>query len=318
MTKPHRTPKQGRLPNQASKPRIPGSRAAHDAPKPSAKFASSSNPLAEIRRFIDMHGELSAFVGPLARFCVVVDANVLIKELLWLTTKRKNQNAKPELLECLEAETFVVHITPQVSREVEARMATLARRRGFSDGTWRAHWRDYKHRMTVTEPDSATTAKYALGRDPTDAPTLALAEAPEVHGILSTDADIKAMGGKVLPIAFKLEARNYSRRSAIYASLRIGRFYVTVGAVAGLVQIFRSMILAGRAIAALPEWAKLLLLATIVGAALYPKTRQAALKGMDATGSAVSGAGSLLLELLQQVNKEIELHRVDPPAVRHI
>jgi predicted nucleic acid-binding protein len=273
--------------------------------------------LSDLRQFLEVQKQFAALAGQLVTFQVVVDANILIRELLWMATARENETAKPALLECLEAKTIVAHVTPRIVEEVERTMKDLAANRGLPDKVWKLHWSAYLSMLIVVEPDSSVTSKYETDRDPTDAPTLALAETHGIDGIMSSDADIKAMGGNVLPLSFKLEARDYSRKAAIQVSLKIGGTYIAVGAVEGLILVAKSLGAAVQRVRRLSGWMKVLLAVGSICLVAHPTARKAIQNSLASSGRAVAEATPELFSLVASLYQEYEQVRAKPPTVRY-
>lgn len=273
--------------------------------------------LSDIRRFLEVRDEFAALLGQPAIFKIVVDANIFIRELLWIIEKRKDEKARPALLECLESGTIVAHVTPRILEEVERNMRGLGAERGFLDQAWQVHWTIYLSMLVVSDPDPAVTAKYENRRDPTDAPTLALAETQGMDGIMSSDKDLKAMGGQVLPLKFKLEARDYSRKAAIQVSLQIGGVYLAVGAVEGLIYVAKSLGAAIRGIGRLPGWLKVALTVGALCLAVHPTSRKAIRNSLELAGQTISEATPEMIALVVRLYREYEQVRAKPPVIRY-
>jgi predicted nucleic acid-binding protein len=285
----------------------------------SSPIVVRSDALPGLRQFIELQADLKTVIGPIATYPIVVDANILIRELLWLSTKRKNPDARPELLECLIAQTVVAYVPMAVIVEVERNMETLAPERDIPADVWTSHWASYKPLLRVEEPDPLAVARYAaVGRDPTDAPTLALADILAVCGILTDDPDIKATGGKAIPISFKLELREYSRQAAVFVSLQIGGCYVAIGAVEALSYAVKTL---GRMLGkfrTLPDWVKIVAVAAVALAIIHPTSRTMIGSAIKAVGAAVADAIPGALAFLLQVAQMFEEHRAVPPTVTHM
>lgn len=189
-----------------------------------------SDMLPSVRQIVETVDQLRQALGPVASFHIVVDANILIGDVLWLLDKRRKRDARTSLQECIVAGTIIAYVTPSVIREVEEKLVIQAAKRGLNTKAWTAAWTDYKSTLHVREPNQATVEQYALGRDPDDAPTLALADMLGACGILTRDRDIAAMGGNAISIGFLLEARDYSRKAAVSVSIQVGGYYIIVGA----------------------------------------------------------------------------------------
>lgn len=60
-------------------------------------IAVNSDSLLWLRRLIKGSKPLRDLIGDLAQFRLVIDANCIIGDLIWLVTKRRNPKAKTEI-----------------------------------------------------------------------------------------------------------------------------------------------------------------------------------------------------------------------------
>jgi putative PIN family toxin of toxin-antitoxin system len=171
---------------------------------------------------------LKDFLGTLAQFNVVVDTNIILGDLIWLVGKRKNPDATTELMECIRAGTIVAYVTRSILAEVNEHITTIATTQSLSEATLRTEWKAYRKLLKVRTPRKALVARYENGQDPDDAPTIALEKMLKAVGILSKDSDLVAMGGIVIELDFTKQARDYSRKTAIAATIRVSAGVVTV------------------------------------------------------------------------------------------
>ncbi|MBU6994274.1 PIN domain-containing protein [Ferrovum myxofaciens] len=170
------------------------------------------------------------FVGPIARFTVVVDANIILGDLYWLVSKRKQSGAVTELMECIRAGTIVAYISRSVLAEVEEHIPNIALDNGLSVDAFLTEWKQYRKLVKVRTPRKKLIDQYKAGQDPDDAPTVALEKMLRADGILSKDSDIVAMGGLVIDADFTRQARDYSRKTAIVVTIKVsGVVAVIVG-----------------------------------------------------------------------------------------
>jgi predicted nucleic acid-binding protein len=163
---------------------------------------------------------LKRWCGTLAQFVVVVDANIILGDLIWLVSKRKKPDARTELMECIQAGTFIAYVARTVLAEVDEHIPTIATNKGISEEALRQEWKTYRKLIKVRTPPKALVDRYKNGQDPDDAPTLALAKMLRAGGVLSKDSDIVAMGGLVIERDFTKQARDYSRKTAVAVTIR--------------------------------------------------------------------------------------------------
>lgn len=164
---------------------------------------------------------MKSLIGPLAQFTIVVDANILLGDLIWLVGKRKNPQATTELMECIAAGTIVAYVTRSVLDEVNEHIPNIAVEKGLSESALREEWEAYRKRLTVRTPRKHLVDRYKDGQDPDDAPTVALEKMLRADGIFTKDTDIAAMGGMVIELDFTQRARDYSRKTAVAATIKL-------------------------------------------------------------------------------------------------
>lgn len=163
---------------------------------------------------------MKSLIGPLAQFSIVVDANILLGDLIWLVGKRKNPQASTEIMECIAAGTIVAYVTRSVFDEVNEHIPNIASDKSLSEDALREEWEAYRRHLKVIAPQQELVDCYKDGQDPDDAPTIALEKMLGADGVLTKDSDIAAMGGMVIELDFTRRARDYSRKTAIAATIK--------------------------------------------------------------------------------------------------
>ena len=217
--------------------------------------------LAILRQFKVFQG----FIGPLAQFIVVVDANIILGDLIWLVSKRKKPDAVTELMECIMAGTIVAYIARSVLAEVDEHITTIAADKKLSEDTLRQEWKKYRKLVKVRTPPKTMVESFKDSQDPDDASTIVLQKKLRADGILSKDTDLVAMGGLVIEMDFTKQARDYSRKTAVSATIKLMLFGVPVvigyGAFNILVQAIRGIFITWKK---LPLTVKLFILVALV------------------------------------------------------
>lgn len=266
-----------------------------DEPKTMDTTGIRSDSLPTLRSLLDSIEVLRADIGPIARFDMVVDANILISEILWHASKRRTKTARTMLQECIAAGTISVYATPQVVAEVQEHLFRISVEKGLDHGQCLEIWSGYERKLTIQAATKETVARYAFGQDPDDAPSLALAEDINAIGIYSNDTDIAAMGGNTISMRFIAQARDYSRDAAISVHLQIGSRIMMLGTVAAIYGAFTGLKALAGFVTRLPIGAKLAMLFFGLVAMNSPKTRQAVTSRLS---SILNGSGDALGEVL--------------------
>jgi len=271
--------------------------------------------LPQLRRILESISQLKELIGPIPEFHIVVDANILIEEVRWRQIKRRNRAARSHLEECIVAGTIVGYITPAVVNEVEEKLSVLACESGHPPEDWLAEWENYRTLFRIEEPPQTEIAGFIDGQDPDDAPTLALAKSVSACGILSRDSDIKAMGGRVIPVAFVLEARDYSRRTAITATIKIGGYVLATGIGNALQMLIPTLKRGTTWFQELPEGIKIIIVAALIVAALHPKSRDAVLACLKRAGTGLTDLLPSIVQSMVYLANVVEQNRATPPTL---
>lgn len=227
---------------------------------------------------VDFLGQL---VGPIAEFHIVIDSNILIREIIW-AGKRERAAARTMLHECIVAGTIIAYVTPTIVSEVEEHLTSVAVKYKLSPAQCLAEWAIYKQMLHVREPDHASLEKYVGGQDPDDAPTLALADMLGAFGILTRDSDILAMGGNCIPVGFVVRARDYSRKTTVSLSIQIGGYYVSIGAIQAFLLVVSALRHGVSLFRGLPPQIKIFAFMVLAFIAAYPKSRYLAISSLKA------------------------------------
>ena len=264
-----------------------------------------------LRQLIKSNKQLKQLFGDIIwQSILVIDANCILGDLIWLTKKRKNPEAKPEIQECIMAGTFVVYCTKSVVKEVNEKLNEIAIKRNIPFKLLMEEWERYKTLIKIKDPDNYLISKYNIGRDPDDAPTLALAEMMRADGIISKDKDIKAMGGKALSLEFYASARSYSRKAAITVSIKIAGYYtlaIGMESLSSLINLLKTML---NKILKMPDWIKLLLAIGGLFVLLVPKFRNFI---VDMVKSFFSGLQEIMPVIIKFFNQIIEILEENKP-----
>lgn len=288
---------------------------AADALKAALKFRSDGLPA--LRRTVNAADQLRQLVGPIAEFSIVIDANILISDMLWILERRRDPAARPALQECILAETIIAYVTPRVVSEVEEWLPIIFARRDSTHGPWLPEWVSYKAMLRIQEPDPDGLRPYEAGVDPDDAPTLALADMISACGILTKDPHIAAMGGKMIPGDFVREARSYSRKAMVSVSVQVGGYYFAIATIEAFQLATVAVKLGIGWFRTLPDAIKAVAMLALILSALHPKTRNTLAAGLKRVAERTHDV--LLPAVLQTVLGLIELaaeHAVAPPVLQ--
>lgn len=222
---------------------------------------------------------------------VILDANVVVRGMIWLAKKRRTPTARPEMLELIECETVRAHAPTYLIREIEVKIPQIAAEHTIPETTLREHWERYRLRITFVDVGGPRGRRTT--RDRKDTPYLRLQKKLDAP-IASHDHDIAAMGGRVVHMQVFGSLRSYSRNVAVEYHLKV----TGVGSAAAFVGVsmllFRGLKGASTQIGRLPKPILALGIALVILALLDPKSRKkifAIIGGLAAGAAATLEAG---------------------------
>jgi predicted nucleic acid-binding protein len=264
----------------------------------SAASTVQSDSLSTLRPMFERNNLLKS-LGNIFQMVLIIDANIIIRDILWMTRKRTNPAARPEFMELLIAQTVVAIAPTFLIEEMRVNLADLSAKRNISLQALEMHWSSYMKLITFVEmggPD-------ALYEDPKDAPYLKLQNQSH-HLILSKDSDISRMGGRVASTMLVSRLRIYSRHVAIEYTLKAGG----AGSIVLSFGLAKSVMLFSRSIfaqaAKLPRWIWAAIVLVVVCACLHAPTRKMLLLAIQNLPQRAKALGNIVLE--QVANLTIE------------
>lgn len=287
--------------------------------KPSSRleeiFAVRSDKLKELRVVVSYWKETSVVIGRAAQFRLVVDSNVVLGDLLWLVAERRNEAAKTDLMEAIEAETIDLYAPPTLFDEVEEKIPLIAAKKGLDVNRMHAEWAIYKLRIKIAEPDEEKVRVLKSGVDPDDAEFVALAQTIDAAGVISKDTHIGQMGGNTISVTCIAHLRNYSRATAIELHIKVGGVSFAKVSYAMIASMFAGAKALIEGVSKAPDWVKLALLAGGVLTALHPGARASVARGLRTVLDGISEATPFVIEeiaaaiaLAQKHNAEAQEH----------
>lgn len=212
------------------------------------------------------------FVERPKEFTLIIDANVVFKEIIWMTTRRKNPKATTELYESLQAGTIKAIAPSFLEKELEKHIYSLAAKKNVDSTTMLECMYKYLSIIELIDVEFDPNM-YKDAQDPKDLPYTILQEKTGAF-ILSHDTDIKAMGGEVLDKSIIKDIRDYSRiASKEYVLLLHNQAVLYAGGQSIIVvfKIIKSLLYLFNSMRSNTKWTVIILL---TGALLIPQVRQ--------------------------------------------
>lgn len=222
--------------------------------------------IATFRRWLDQNPALLNTVGQFARFRVVVDANIVVQDLIHRVKYPERGNTA--LQELIQSTVIEAHAPRWLEQEITSAIPQAARRQVLPEQLLWDCWHQYKQVLIWDETlrDAPTSASV----DPKDVPYAVLEKTIGALGILSHDRHFQKMGCNLLTFEFVLTMRNYARASVVDVGIRVS------GAMVGTITIsmIRTIISAIAAgINRLPPALRVALMMAAFIAIIHPGTR---------------------------------------------
>ena len=269
-----------------------------------------SEELAELRVTLDKLKGMADLIGAAVQVLVVVDANVILGDLIWMASKRTDPGAKTSLLEASAAGSLIACVPPYALEEIQDKIPEVAKKRRIDQVVLAGLWEEYRPALSVKEPDPVHVERYRYGRDPKDADYLALADTLAANGILSRDKDIPAMVGIAISMDAVTLLRDYSRAAAVEFNIKVnGCFSLMVGIMTLKVALELLDKVAGQ-VARLPGWAKGLLLCLLFISLMNEKARKKLAEAIGIIRNAASSLAPQIWDLVLEVHSEHDVNKM--------
>lgn len=97
---------------------------------------------AVLQQIAVLRGQVNTF-----QIDLILDANIVIRELLWLARKRINPTARTELMEVMDCEVVRAHAPFFLVREINVNLPLVAEEFGIEEKILRDLWKQYRSRI---------------------------------------------------------------------------------------------------------------------------------------------------------------------------
>jgi predicted nucleic acid-binding protein len=206
---------------------------------------------------------------------VIVDANVVISDLLWLSRKRRVPHALTMLQEVLTYKTVIATAPTHLDSEIESKLPVIAAKEGVPTDVLYQHWLEYKKLIQFEVVEEEPTDPMA--RDPKDIPYLRLHQKTKLP-IYTRDADLAAMGAAVVSGELIVKMRDYTRHANVEFAVKFGLVTISGITAAMVAALWRALYSGLHAFKRLPPGAQLLIIAGVMVAICHPRTRALAIE----------------------------------------
>jgi predicted nucleic acid-binding protein len=274
------------------------------------KIAIPSVHLAGLRELAFSLPQFSAAFRGLHQVRLVIDSNIILQELIWLTKRRANPAATTDLQEAIASGTVIAYAPPQLREEVEKHFSRIASEQGIPEERLYAAWECYQKGLNFCDAEPAEKLRVINpGRDPSDLPFIYLCAQVGAAAVVSNDKDIQAMGAATIRLDVMVHLREYARAKTIEVSISFGGTVLFIGIGTAAVELIAKLVpTMAQGFARLPGWLKLVLFIGTAVAVCHPKSRAAVVDGWHAVtrkvASVVSPLAPVLIEFMRAYQEE--------------
>lgn len=233
---------------------------------------------------------------------VILDANVVIADLIWLCRRRKKSDARSTLLELLECATVNAYAPTFLAVEVENHFPLLQKEQGIDPARARQEWNRFVPRITFIDVGGPDTS-YPGVTDPKDVPYVLLQKRLPVP-IVSEDAHLAKMGAGVIRIQIFAPLRSYSRQRAVEYHIKVAGIGAVFAAGLATKLAVDGARAATRGIANLPKPVLAIGAVGLIAALVHPPSRKWLFARLEKAADLAGAAADGIYELLQPVLEE--------------
>ena len=252
--------------------------------------------IGRLRELVKKLAAKNVFIGGIVQFSVVVDANMVVPDLVYRI--RYPDRGATALEELIRSTVVVAHAPRWLDVEMESAIEQTSRQYGVATEELRERWKEFQTLLiwdeTLREPGDAGSECC----DPKDLPYVQLERKISADGILSRDRHITKLGGHPLTANFVLSTRGYAREVVKSITLRVGGIVVPVASLMLLAGVLRSI---GKGVAALPPPIKALLVVSGAVALVHPDSRRWLVERCLDVGAITAAAGQSLIETVAKL-----------------
>lgn len=233
-----------------------------------------SDVLAPIREFIQRVPALHSLLQGMIQIRLILDANVVQKELRWRLVKRRHPSARSCLHELIDSGIVVALVPRFLDSEIEDHIPDIALDTGCPIDGVRQQWDDIRSRLFWYEPQHlGARDQMADAVDPDDVPYKVACDELGADAVYSRDAHFRTMDVPVISATPDLILRSYARSSSVVMGVTLGSGLALTISFASLYGLYCLIEKTLRGFCGLPTWAKVSIAAAAFAIAAHPKSR---------------------------------------------
>lgn len=269
-----------------------------------------SDNLSQLYALCEKHPGLTELLGLLPQIHLVIDTNIVLGELLFVTRSRRDASARSNLREVLDSGVVVPIAPTKMHEEVNRHIQRLAQELAIPEEKLRLAWIELKAKIEFLE-SSENPMPGTRVVDPCDIPFVNLFWKSGADAVLTRDKHISMMGAKAVRPEAMFELREYARSKSPEVTLRIGGVLVVGVPIASIVLLLKVIGAALRSFSNLPREVQFLLIGGALFAVIHPGTRRTITSTLSSLASNLEIPAKVLFDVFCELSMKIGEAQLD-------
>jgi|HubBroStandDraft_5_1064220.scaffolds.fasta_scaffold34473_2 hypothetical protein len=227
-----------------------------------------SDALADLREFRKHNPLFQQLIEEPLQVRLVLDANIVQRELRWRLRFRRETQARSALHEAIDSGTILAFAPTALDSEIHKHVADLADYAGVSEDRVRAEWMELKAIIHLYEPEIMAPPRQYV--DPDDAPYRQACMELGAHAVYSRDAHFKTMDVPLIMIDLDQIFRKYARANSVKLAVSIGSTVTLTISIGALKELFA---LLAKGIDKIPTPVKVAFVGALAVALIHSRSR---------------------------------------------
>jgi predicted nucleic acid-binding protein len=227
-----------------------------------------SDSLPHMIALCERNAVLQQVVDKTLQIRLVLDANIVQRELRWRVGRRQKQEAKTALHESIEAGVVIALAPTALVEEINDHVADIANYANVSEDRVREEWMKFRQHIHFYEPELTEPAGKCVDAD--DVPYKQTCIELGAHAVYTKDRHFQSMGVPLLMLDLDGVFRKYARANSVKLAFTLGSaFSVTIS-----VNVLKELLTASmKGIRRIPTPLKIAFGAAIAAALIHPRSR---------------------------------------------
>jgi predicted nucleic acid-binding protein len=227
-----------------------------------------SDALADLSEFRQHNPLLKQVIEEPLQIRLVLDANIVQRELRWRLRSRRNNEARSALHEAIDSGTVLPFAPTALAREIDEHILEIADYAGVAEDRARQEWAKFYTLIHFYEPETtATPGQYV---DPDDAPYRQVCIELGAHAVYTRDPHFKSMDVPMIMLDLDQVFRKYARANSVKLAVSIGSTFTLIISVGVLKELFA---LSVKGVRRIPPPLQIAFCVAIAGVLIHPRSR---------------------------------------------